>query len=107
MVFGINIPKAGRRIWDLSYPTRRFASQRRSSGCGGQDSVAGLVMVPIIAKEGNLRMAGQVLLRQLPLIKRALASTELSGLGLGSEQFLLACLSLAHYWHTFGETAHR
>ena len=35
------------------------------------DPVAGFVMVPIIAKEG-IWVAGQILLRQLPLIKLAL-----------------------------------
>ncbi len=44
---------------------------------------------------------------QLPLIKRALDAPELAGLRLGLEQLLSACLSLAHYRHTFGRTAHR
>jgi len=64
-------------------------------------------MVPIIAKEENLRLARQVLLRQLPLIKGRWIAPELAGLRLGLEQFLPACLSLAHYWHTFGRTVHR
>ncbi len=40
-------------------------------------------------------------------IKRARASTDLAGWRTGSEQFLPACLSLAHYWHTFGSVASR
>jgi hypothetical protein len=84
------LSRATRRLTQILQPCRMIILTLRGSAGRGSDS---------------RRVMGRARLVETVAIKRGVDTPELAGLRLGSEQFLSSCLSLAHYWHTFGGMA--